>query len=920
MILFTSDWQASFSNLQRLDRVEEEIHQIRENYPFDHVVNLGDFKHAMNPIDVRVVNWAVGMIHRWTEVEGIRFSLLLGNHDMTGVHDDSSNWFPALEAAGARTFEDFDVIRGGAYELWMLPYRRDIARFRHDVECAAEKAGKKSILCFHQTLTGSLLRNGIKADGEDPRPEDLPLKPFRYAIGGHVHKPQQIGNVYYVGSPICHDWGEVNQQKRYLYLDRKGKLTSIPSKIPGWYDSDVEDFPTSKKLFKGATLRIHVPVSGKDSTTEITKARARAEAQYPDAKLHIVPALIADEAKADLDPEGVSELEQRELLKNYVADTAPPEFPVTKVVDYLDKKLAEATTEYRNLQGIKFRSAVGENVLSFASVECDFSEEGITVISGENKDWKESNGSGKTNFLQLSALALFGRTRKGQESDSWVCDDAKSKKAFVELAMILPDGQEMTVYRQRNPFKLEVSLEGEQIASGRGAQKDIEQLTGLTWDLMTSAIYLDQSEGNILVSGTDTARKALIFQILQLEKYSAARKLVAEDNAKAANQVSIALEKLNAAKSNLLAFEELIESAEEVSVGDPKAIQSALQRFRKKLTAAERARRKAEQEKAVLDAEASDTQAERDSAMTEQARAAESLRMEKQRLERIEELPATCPKCKQKVDPKHKAQHLKTARAAVTKAKNQEQTTREKYQGLEEALAEAYEAAEAKGDQLREQSREIASIEADIAAEEQKLERAEEQAARLADLEEKRAQAEKAASTWSAKLEKAELASNVYGYALKAFAKSGIPAYLVADLCPRLNAAALAYSEIFADGAIKVEFAVDERQDLDIHVENIHGGQGVQAQSRGEGSVVSLIVGFALRDVISPANILIADEPGDGLDERRAQMFADGLREISGRFGTVLITTHNTTILSALSDVRQIKIVKQGRISTVCEE
>jgi DNA repair exonuclease SbcCD ATPase subunit len=152
------------------------------------------------------------------------------------------------------------------------------------------------------------------------------------------------------------------------------------------------------------------------------------------------------------------------------------------------------------------------------------------------------------------------------------------------------------------------------------------------------------------------------------------------------------------------------------------------------------------------------------------------------------------------------------------------------------------------------------------------------------------------------------------------FHRNGLPAFLVASLCPRLNQAAAVYSQAFTGGEICVRFALTTEQEVDVQVENQHGGRGVGDQSQGELRMASLVTAFALREVTSGTNILILDEPGEGLDAGNACAFAQGLKDVAGRFGSVWITTHNPNILAELSDVgRHLEVVKQGGISSIEE-
>jgi DNA repair exonuclease SbcCD ATPase subunit len=157
----------------------------------------------------------------------------------------------------------------------------------------------------------------------------------------------------------------------------------------------------------------------------------------------------------------------------------------------------------------------------------------------------------------------------------------------------------------------------------------------------------------------------------------------------------------------------------------------------------------------------------------------------------------------------------------------------------------------------------------------------------------------------------------VYEYCAWAFSKKGLPAFLNAQLCPILNKAAAYYSQVFSEKEIQVVFDVTEDGDSTVQVVNTHGGSDVNDQSQGELRIASLITSFALRHVAPQTNLLILDEPGEGLDPLAARTFARGLKQIASRFGSVFLVTHNTAMLTELAGSRHLVIKKKNRVSSV---
>jgi len=186
-------------------------------------------------------------------------------------------------------------------------------------------------------------------------------------------------------------------------------------------------------------------------------------------------------------------------------------------------------------------------------------------------------------------------------------------------------------------------------------------------------------------------------------------------------------------------------------------------------------------------------------------------------------------------------------------------------------------------------------------------------------LEERKKEVLKGVEVLESKVKMAQKWVDVLLYAEKVFARNGLPAYLNAQICPELNRAAELYSEKFAQKEIQVVFGVDEEGRMDVQVVNAHGGEGVLDQSEGELKVASLITSFACRAAAPKTNLLILDEPGDGLDPTSARQFARGLLAVGDKFGTILCVTHNENILSELDGSKRILVVKENRVSRVVQ-
>lgn len=121
---------------------------------------------------------------------------------------------------------EFHVIPAGQRGAWRIPTGRQSSR----PFCVA---------LFHDILRGSLLANGHEAEhGLDPQVIDQPF--YDIVLGGdnHVYQQLRLHNTvgYYIGAPCQHNWGDMGQQRGFLYITLEQghvpKVTHIASQAP----------------------------------------------------------------------------------------------------------------------------------------------------------------------------------------------------------------------------------------------------------------------------------------------------------------------------------------------------------------------------------------------------------------------------------------------------------------------------------------------------------------------------------------------------------------------------------------------------------------------------------------------------------------------------------------------------------------
>jgi Herelleviridae exonuclease len=931
-VLFTSDWQCEWETIELCQKAVDEILHLKEKLGFQVLVHCGDLKHAYNPVDTRVIIFWQKAITQFKKI-GLEVLIDLGNHDRVGMHVDKQNWFPILRKAGATCFDDtgtYNLEGTSGSRLAFLPFRQHPVLLKREAyDLARSSADSRTVLIFHGDIK-SAKYNVLEASTSigEVSVKDLCAQEYLYCIGGHIHLQQNVqGNVWYVGSPFCTDWGEANQKKGYLLYDaERGKLSRVYSEIPGWYDPSWPGFEDSKpSSWVGARVRIKVPVAdSKHINEELQNARMVAQKRFRDAEILIIPDVqISAEAghhKITLEHSDRRKLEiyTDELLQVNLRKYRQ------RICDYMAEQLKQVGGLQREGGQLEFHRVWAENFLSFKELDIKF-EPGLTIITGENRDRKgKSNGSGKSSYLQPLAVALFGQTFKGQKHDHWMHRwVAKKEESQVKVWMTDAQGRKVTVRRGRRPKILQLRINGSILESGNRPeeiQKLVEQTSGYTWETLSNAIYVDQTRAHLMLSGTEGERKGFLTKLQNLERFERAQKRVHIEKQGLERRLGSLNEEIATAQNEIASLTLTIRDAKQILALGANVIDAWKQ--------AKSAHNKALEELQTWEVNANKEQIRIKKRMGEEteqiavqfSRRGEAIGRQKELVRRLaywkKMKTGTCSSCQQPITAKYISVNTPNVEDAIRALEKQIEGFNElieKNEKIRNKLAGEF--------QSLERNQKLAILESDRSDELIDAEAKKEQYERQQQLIEKLRERRKASS------QKLELVENkrtkltrwlkVVEFAEKAFSRTGLPAFLNAQICPLLNKAAQKYSELFTQSEIQVRFEVDEQGAMDVQILNISGGEGVEDQSEGEMKIASLITSFAIREAAPKTNLLILDEPGHGLDALSAKQFARGLKQIVKEFKTVLLTSHNEHILGALESERLVTIVKENKVSRV---
>ena len=154
----------------------------------------------------------------------LQFVVLDGNHDLSGKGDQAISSLRSIEYLQNMKWITKMPDTGPLMDILCIPYSYNIVN--------QVKAKRSKILISHFGLNEGMLNSGISIQS-DISLNDL-IGKYELVLLGHYHKPQEIITdqikLYYVGSPIQLDWGEKNDEKRFLVVDTDTMdVQSIPT-------------------------------------------------------------------------------------------------------------------------------------------------------------------------------------------------------------------------------------------------------------------------------------------------------------------------------------------------------------------------------------------------------------------------------------------------------------------------------------------------------------------------------------------------------------------------------------------------------------------------------------------------------------------------------------------------------------------
>lgn len=211
--LVVGDLHATPDELGDVKACLDLVRHVASENDVDRIVFLGDLHHTFSITNVKVVamyrEWFKSMKGRGPEIWA-----LVGNHDMPGNGTQYPHALIAYEDL-IRVVDTPQMTAPGESTMF-LPYFADPNLFHKAIGGL-----EPNLIYCHQEFNGCMYDNGFYAPhGADPEKMQVPV------ISGHIHTPQELGKVTYIGSPRWRTLSDANIA-RHLAIVVDGEIVKL---------------------------------------------------------------------------------------------------------------------------------------------------------------------------------------------------------------------------------------------------------------------------------------------------------------------------------------------------------------------------------------------------------------------------------------------------------------------------------------------------------------------------------------------------------------------------------------------------------------------------------------------------------------------------------------------------------------------
>jgi DNA repair exonuclease SbcCD ATPase subunit len=454
--------------------VLDQIVEIAKEEKAQVAINAGDTFHQVGHIPVEALNVA-HLFFEQLSSNNVESIIIDGNHDLSKTFN--SKWFHS----SVHSFVKHNRLQT---ELIRMGHKIKIINY-YDVVDFSKVVGF-DIVVLHKTPAGSRVGNYTFDDGVDWKTLS---KNNGLVFFGHIHQNQKLSdNCYVVGSPMHLTFGD--EGDRGIYIIRR--------------DLSIE----FRKIVSPKFVTVDYPDQIHDDGNYYRVLHSDQRINESNVVSVINPTMYDERIKSENFNSILDEwLEMNNKDKSYL----------NVIEDILKSKNIESRSIYDgSLISIGIR-----DFMSIGTIHYKF-QNGFTLITGQNEDL-DSNGSGKTSFVDAIFWCLFGETTKGLTGNDVIrrgCDDCT-----VDLYLERAPHDFIMIQRTRSEG-LSICIpsedEGEIVTKGlrqSDRQELLEKMLGFNKKTFLSSCYFSQENLQSLMNFSDSERTNMITDLLGYETY-----------------------------------------------------------------------------------------------------------------------------------------------------------------------------------------------------------------------------------------------------------------------------------------------------------------------------------------------------------------------------------------------------------------
>jgi DNA repair exonuclease SbcCD ATPase subunit len=576
-----------------------------------------------------------------------------------------------------------------------------------------------------------------------------------------------------------------------------------------------------------------------------------------------------------------------------------------------------------------------EKLFSTVSVCLNLNDIGLVLVEGMSLDDGCSNGSGKSTVANKIILwTLFGRTAGGLKADKVVHKNFSKDRAFGQVHFT-KDGVEYTVSRERNPSKLLLYRDGEDISSRieKDTQELINSALGRDFNTFLHTDFFGQGRKDSFLELTPKQQGELLEDILpldQVDQWTQSAKELRDYTKEVLQRAEAALNEMRASLGEVGRNQHSLQAS---SCAWIKKRELDLATLNKAIS---RAPSNSELEKKFTELTLELSAHTTISPIEEITQSVASWQASKEQWIRtlatidITPIDDTCSTCDQQLPVAQRDLLLKTHEEnkhnhEVASNNVDSCTSWIQHWNEQKRLYDKKLELRALKDQIEasptvQLTRQRDALLAETDPYVDLVVKAERRADTLAsEIKDQETHLESIRK----KLERVE-------FWVKAFAKD-FKALLFQKACPYLESRTREHLSGLGNPQLKVTFSTAKllqsgttRDEFNIQVSSDTGGGSFDALSGGEQQMVSFAVGLALADLASaqvggPSEIMILDEPFMSLSEKNCESIINYITDTISKYkSTILLISNEPNMKSLISN--RIEVVKTGGVTSIARQ